>query len=370
MGGPSNSDMARGVGERRQGGAVRTVGLRAPDFAVEFDPRPAWDFMVSVGLGDAAEQDLTSADRDWLAEARASLSSEQRDRVASLFATHGESALDSLPMMVIERPDVRTAADVVRLLERTPAPVLVAGTLREALTEDVPSEVVERASHGDTGALDALEPLLCSTSIGPIVREFTAHAERDMRLAIDIARAWSVAFASIEPRIERIQAADVAIRRAEVADLPPTDAIERVTGGLRLVPEPRIRRVLLGPSVFVRPFNFLHQQGDWRAFWYPVSDEVLETEADEPSASMVRMFRALGDPTRLQVLRLLTERDWYLTELATKVQLSKPTMKHHLALLRAAGLVTVIEEGSLTYYRLRRERLTEGGSQLRRYLRA
>jgi DNA-binding transcriptional ArsR family regulator len=43
-------------------------------------------------------------------------------------------------------------------------------------------------------------------------------------------------------------------------------------------------------------------------------------------------------------------------------------MKHHLALLRAAGLATVTEEGGLTYYSLRRERLEEGGSELRRYL--
>jgi DNA-binding transcriptional ArsR family regulator len=349
---------------------VRTVGGRAPGFTVEFDARPAWDFMVSLGLGDAADHDLTATDRDWLADARASLTPEQRGRIDGLFDCHAESALDSLPSMVIERPDVRTAADVVRLLESTPAQVLAAGTLREALTEDVPSEVVERASHGDAGALDAIEPLLCSPSIGPIVREFTTHAERDMRFVIDIARAWLVAFGPIEARIERIQAADIALRRAETADLPPTEAIERITGGLRLVPEPRIRRVLLGPSVFVRPFNFLHQHGDWRGFWYPVADEVLETEAGEPSASMVRLFRALSDPTRLQVLRLLTERDWYLTELATKVELSKPTMKHHLVNLRAAGLVTVIEEGSLTYYRLRRERLAEGGSELRRYLRA
>jgi ArsR family transcriptional regulator len=83
---------------------------------------------------------------------------------------------------------------------------------------------------------------------------------------------------------------------------------------------------------------------------------------------MVRLFRALGDPTRLRILKLLGERDHYLTELATQLELSKPTMKHHLALLRAAGVVTVTEEGSLTYYSIRRERLEEAGVDLRRFL--
>ena len=362
--------MARGAIEKRQPRTARTVGGRAPGFSIEFDPRTAWDFIVSMGLGDAAENDLTASDRDWLASARESLDREQRDLIRQLFDSHGMTPIDALPLLAIERPDVRVGADVVRMLETTPSHVLVAATLRDALTEDVPEDVLERASAGDSGALDAIEPLLCTTDLAPMTREFTSDSERRMRVAVGIARSWLAAFAPIEARLERIHTADLAIHRAEVAELPPTDALERITGGLRLVSEPRLRRVLLAPSVFVRPFNFIHQGADWRMFWYPVADEVIETEAGEPSSSMVRLFRALGDPTRLQVLHLLTERDWYLTELATKVELSKPTMKHHLALLRAAGLVTVIEEGVLTWYRLRRERLTEGGSELRRYLRA
>jgi DNA-binding transcriptional ArsR family regulator len=87
-----------------------------------------------------------------------------------------------------------------------------------------------------------------------------------------------------------------------------------------------------------------------------------------PPQSTVRLYRALGDTTRMRILRLLGERDWYLTELAQQLELSKPTMKHHLALLRAAGLVTVIEEGSLTYYNLRRERVREAGVELSHYI--
>jgi DNA-binding transcriptional ArsR family regulator len=362
--------MARGTIDRRQAPVRAAVGGQAPGYTIELDARTAFDFMVSLGLADAAEHDLTPGDREWLVNARGTLSAEQRQTIDRLVGAHGFAALDALPLLVIERPDVRTGADVVRLLESTPPEQLIAATLRENLTEEVPGEVVERASRGDMGAFDDLAPLLCAPELAEVVRELATDTEPQMRTAIDAARTWLTAFAPIEPRLERIYAADMALRRVDLAELPPADALERITGGLRLLPERRLRRVLLGPCLFVRPFNFIQQRGDWRMFWYPVADEVLETEAGEPSSSMVRLFRALGDPTRLHVLRLLTERDWYLTELATKVELSKPTMKHHLALLRAAGLVTVIEEGSLTYYRLRRERLTEGGSELRRYLRA
>ncbi|HSG85078.1 MAG TPA: metalloregulator ArsR/SmtB family transcription factor, partial [Candidatus Limnocylindrales bacterium] len=84
--------------------------------------------------------------------------------------------------------------------------------------------------------------------------------------------------------------------------------------------------------------------------------------------AVVRFHRALGDETRLRILRLHRDKDLYLTELAQLLELSKPTVKHHLTLLRAAGLVTVTEVAGLTYYSLRRDRLADATSELRRFL--
>jgi DNA-binding transcriptional ArsR family regulator len=58
----------------------------------------------------------------------------------------------------------------------------------------------------------------------------------------------------------------------------------------------------------------------------------------------------------------------HLTEIARQLELSRPTTKHHLAELRAAGLVTVTDRGVLTWYALRRDRLDEAGVELRRHL--
>ena len=72
--------------------------------------------------------------------------------------------------------------------------------------------------------------------------------------------------------------------------------------------------------------------------------------------------------TRLRILKLLADRDLYLTEIAQQLELSKPTIKHHLALLRAAGLVTVVEAGSVLYYTLRRDRIEAASADLSRFL--
>jgi DNA-binding transcriptional ArsR family regulator len=159
------------------------------------------------------------------------------------------------------------------------------------------------------------------------------------------------------------------MRAADVQALAPVELVEKTTGGLRWLSEPGIRRVILAPSYFARPYNMLLSADDWRLFGYPVADAAIEgDDALAPPQSVVRLHRALGDETRLRILKLLTDGDRYLTEIASQLELSKPTIKHHLALLRAAGLVTVTEEGGLTYYSLRRPRLDEASVELKRFL--
>ena len=70
----------------------------------------------------------------------------------------------------------------------------------------------------------------------------------------------------------------------------------------------------------------------------------------------VAVFRALGDPTRLQmVCILLAEGDAICACGFTRAfGVSQPTVSHHLAKLRAAGLVEAEHRGIWTYYALRR----------------
>ena len=64
------------------------------------------------------------------------------------------------------------------------------------------------------------------------------------------------------------------------------------------------------------------------------------------------LFRALDDSTRRHILDLLGTRDHTAGELADAFTLGKPTVSHHLALLRQAGLVSAHKEGQSIRYRL------------------
>jgi DNA-binding transcriptional ArsR family regulator len=67
---------------------------------------------------------------------------------------------------------------------------------------------------------------------------------------------------------------------------------------------------------------------------------------------MNRVYRALADPTRRQVLTLLRERDMTAGELASRFDLSWPTMSGHFAVLREAGLIDADRNGNTITYRL------------------
>ena len=104
-------------------------------------------------------------------------------------------------------------------------------------------------------------------------------------------------------------------------------------------------------------------------YGYPIADVALDAmDPLAPPQSVLRLHRALGDDTRLRILRLLRDQDYYLTEIAERLELSKPTIKHHLILLRSAGLVTLTEEGGLSYYSLRRSTISAVGGSLKEYL--
>jgi len=67
---------------------------------------------------------------------------------------------------------------------------------------------------------------------------------------------------------------------------------------------------------------------------------------------MNAFFKALNDQTRRDILDLLRDRDMTAGEIADQFSFSKPTISHHLDLLRQAGLVESVKQGQFIYYSL------------------
>ena len=64
------------------------------------------------------------------------------------------------------------------------------------------------------------------------------------------------------------------------------------------------------------------------------------------------MFKALSDPTRREILRLLKRSDLTAGAIAENFSMSKPSVSHHLSALKAAGLVDATRRGQEIVYSL------------------
>ena len=341
---------------------------RAPSVRVEFDVRTVYDFLFSLGEDAGESDDLPAEDRAWLAQARAGIG-RPADDPACCELSHLAIMLAGL---AVDRPEIRTAADFVRLVDSVRADALVRAVIAEDLREPATAALAARALDHDPAAIDELiarhpdaDPSEPNDLMTSLLRDPTP-ALGEIRALLT---AWLPRFQPIEARVLAMLERDVALRATDRRTLSPAELIEAATGGIRWPGEAAVTRVILAPSYFSRPYNYVLGGGDWRLYGYPIADAALDgADPLAPPPDVVRLHRALGDDTRLRILRLLRERDLYLTEIAGLLELSKPTIKHHLALLRAAGLVTVTDEGGMTYYTLRRDRLDSGSAELKRFL--
>lgn len=65
-----------------------------------------------------------------------------------------------------------------------------------------------------------------------------------------------------------------------------------------------------------------------------------------------KLFRGLGDASRLALLEALGGKERTVSDLAAATRLSQPNVSGHLSCLRECGLVTCRQEGRFVHYRL------------------
>lgn len=66
--------------------------------------------------------------------------------------------------------------------------------------------------------------------------------------------------------------------------------------------------------------------------------------------SLNRMFKALSDPIRRKILLMLKKKDMTAGEIAEQFDISKPSISHHLNILKQAGMVLDDRKGQYIYY--------------------
>ena len=85
--------------------------------------------------------------------------------------------------------------------------------------------------------------------------------------------------------------------------------------------------------------------------------------------TFTKVMKALSDPNRIRILKLLQEKELCVCELKELFPLSQPTISKHLRVLEEVELVTFRKQGSWVIYRLTESENTDHAKALLAYLR-
>ena len=158
----------------------------------------------------------------------------------------------------------------------------------------------------------------------------------------------------IRPDLQRsIEQSQEMAEKLELMEL-----IESLSHGVKFSIGPETRGMIFVPSYWITPL-ILYEQIDKETmvmlYGARPADASLVPGEVVPDA-LVRGLKALADPTRLRIVRYLSDEPLTPAELARRLRLRPPTVIHHLQILRLAGLVLLdLEQKGVRNYATRTE---------------
>lgn len=239
----------------------------------------------------------------------------------------------------------------------------VVGVNVPAWTEVVGGDVLESAAAGDADAIIAL--LRSERYYGGVAARALATL---LALGPDVARsrilaalrAWfgEVVLPCSDDLAERLSGLldDVDVGGDTL------DAVERITG-VRFEPESYTDEIILVPQL-TRP--------GWRALTQHHGARIIVYDGAATSTSgidaVAAVFAALGEPNRLEILRVLAQEPGGVSDVARGLDMAKSTAHQHLAVLREAGLIVLAGQAWRYRYEVRTDRLHDAVERLQQYL--
>ncbi len=340
---------------------MKVVDLTAPSqgLRVRIDPSPAYDFLACLYLLERSEEGWGfEVSSDWVEGARRALGADRLADLALFFPRLGPTL--GLVGVLEHTPGLSVPAFIKRI-QSTPAEALLELMLAGALPDRQELPLLRAAIGGSGDAIEAFLAVTHSEAEIESLRRLVAipPSAAKSRLVRLLREGHARVYAHEEARIvPLLEAAAAALERRGPAS-SGAELVEQATGGFVLDPRAPITGVVLAPTYFFRPYNLITAYNGVRVFIYPIE---MEPAGNAPP-ELLRLYKALGDETRLRILRLLAGREMYLQELAKALGVSHVTVHHHMAMLRAAHLVRVVERDNLKFYRLRADRAREAASQ-------
>lgn len=320
---------------------LRQTVSAPPPFAAGLESGTGYEALLGLSMFTGDErQESYEVGKAWFARARAAASGELVAAVRRLAGTDGPRWFLLLGLA----HEAGGARDVERLLTHLRAmpadDVLIAsiGGRLPALRTAEGRALVKAALAGEPTAPAALAARNHASDPKTVKRLLALGAREVKRLTIEVIGRWNREVFSPMGDAAEALAADVAAKSKIVGRMSPHQLVDFATGGITYEGEAGIDRVLLVPSIVTRPWITISDWDSTKVICYRAA-RAGAMDTGEPDRDLVLMYRALGDETRLRLLRELAGGDRRLAELVQALGLSKSTLHGHLAVLRTAGLI-------------------------------
>lgn len=252
-------------------------------------------------------------------------------------------------------PDPRDGATLLWALEQVPPAARIAAM---TVFDRTPAELVSilngAAARGawDKRDEDALFAAFSAERSAPpparrdmaTILKWWANAEEFGARYLQALRAYYEGFfAEEESRIRPVLQQALAEAQLMAARLPLPRLLENLSQGVRFTRLPEADEYVLAPSFWGFPLLFHHQiaPGRWMFLFGARPPDASLVPGEAVPDALVMVLKALGDPTRLRILRYLSGQTLTPTMLAGRLRLRTPTVIYHLNTLRMAGLVAI-----------------------------
>ena len=97
------------------------------------------------------------------------------------------------------------------------------------------------------------------------------------------------------------------------------------------------------------------QNKDLNAYFERLREIGLNLNKDKETPSLVKFFNAIGNETRLNIIKLLKDKEYCVCELEAILDKAQSSISHHLRILESVRLIRGIKRGYFTHYELIKE---------------
>src|ERR1700738_217116 len=317
---------------------LRQTVSAPPPFAAALESGTGYEALLGLSMFTGDEpQESYEGGKAWFARGRAAAS---RELVSALRKPVGHDGPRWFLLLGMVH-EAGGAHEVERLLSHlrsmSPTDVLIAlmGGRLPALRTAEGQTLVKAALTGDPKATADLAARSHGSDSKIVKRLIGMGGKEVKRLTVEVIDRWNrEVFSPMGVGAEAL-AADVTAKTKRARRMSPHQLVDFATGGINYEGEAGIDRVLLVPSILTRPWITISDWESTKIICYRAG----ATASGEPERDLVLMYRALGDETRLRLLRELGVGDRRLADLVQSLGLSKSTLHGHLAVLRSAGLI-------------------------------